>query len=218
MVLDVFCLKNKMKGENLILLIALLFATVSFSQKDTREIIDADNIKSISIDTDEVYLLKIISTETSQVRIKTHSEGEYYDDIVLESLLHGEELRITTKYPERLTGGFDKLSAHKVFSLAIELEIPEGLEVSIKSNIASLQARGNFKSVYADLKQGYCKLIEFTGTAVINTYSGNILVETSSGLLEANSRNGEVDVPEFLPGRNPLRLTSIDGDIMVRKN
>jgi len=207
-----------MKRKNLILLIALLITMVSFSQKDTREIIDADNIKRISIDTDEVYLLEINSTKTSQIRIKTHSEGEYYDNIMLETLVHGEELNITTQYPERLTGGFDKLSAHKVFSLAVEIEIPEGLEVSIKSNISSLEAKGNFTSVYADLKQGYCKLIEFMGTAVINTYSGNILVETSSGLIEANSRNGEVDVPEFLPGRNPLRLTSIDGDIMVRKN
>lgn len=218
MVLDVFCLKNKMKRENLILFIALWFTTICFSQKDTREIIDADNIKSISIYTDEVYLINIISTETSQVRIKTHSEGEYYNDIILETLVRGEDLSITTKYPGKLTGGFDKLSAHKVFSMEIELEIPEGLEVSIKSNIAALQTEGNFESVYADLKQGYCKLKEFTGTAVINTYSGNILVETSSGLIKANSRNGEVKTPKFLSGRNPLRLTSIDGDIMVRKN
>lgn len=207
-----------MYRKNLILSLALLFTIVSFSQKDTREIIDADKIKKISINTDEVYHLEIISTETSQVRIKTHSEGEYYDNIALETLVKGEELSITTQYPERLTGGFDKLSAHKVFSLAVELEIPEGLEVTIKSNIASLQTKGDFKSIYADLKQGYCNLLEFTGIAVINTYSGNILVETSAGLIDANSRNGNLEIPEFLPGRNPLRLTSIDGDIMVRKN
>lgn len=70
----------------------------------------------------------------------------------------------------------------------------------------------------ADLKQGYCKLTEFSGAATINTYSGNILIEITSGLIDASSRNGEVETPDFMPGRNPLRLTSIDGDIKVRKN
>lgn len=187
-------------------------------QKDTREIIDANQIESIRIDTDEVYLLNLIAKETSQIKISTHSEGEYFNDILLETSILGNELIIKTKYPKQLTGGFDKLSAHKVFSLEIKLEIPENLEVIINSNIASLQGKGKFKSVYADLKQGYCKLLDFSGSAVINTFSGNILIETNSGLIEADTRNGTLEIPDFLPGRKPLRLTSIDGDIMVRKN
>lgn len=199
-------------------LFVILISGIGFAQKDTREIIDAKNIAEIYIDTDEVFLINILTEKTSEVKIKTHSEGEYFDDIILETFVSGSQLNIKTRYPKRLTGGYDKLSAHKVFSLEIELRIPEDLEVSISSNIASVQGKGNFKSVYAELKQGYCKLREFTGAAVINTFSGNIFIETSSGLIEANSRNGKVEVPQFLPGRNPLRLTSIDGNIMVRKN
>jgi len=195
-----------------------MFTQVSFGQTDTRELINAENIESIRINTDEVYLLKITSTESSKIIIETHSEGEYFNEIQLQTQIKGAELEISTKYPERLVNGFDKLSAHKVFSLEIELKVPEGLEIFITSNIASLEAYGDFESIYADLKQGYCKLKEFEGGAVINTYSGNILVETSSGLIEASSRNGTVQIPDYLPGRNPLRLTSIDGDIMVRKN
>ncbi len=195
-----------------------MFAQVSFGQTDTRELIDAENIKSIRINTDEVYLLKITSSASSEINIKTHSEGEYFNEIQLQTRIKGTELEILTKYPERLVNGFDKLSAHKVFSLEIELRIPEGLEIFITSNIASLETNGDFESISADLKQGYCKLENFEGAAVINTYSGNILVETSSGLIEASSRNGDVQIPDFIPGRNPIRLTSIDGDIMVRKN
>jgi len=204
-----------------ILLFILLSCQVSFAQtgkRDTQQLIDAEKIRSIYIDTDEVYLLSIISAESSQIRIKTHSEGEYFHDILVETSVEDSELRIKTKYPQRLVNGFDKLSAHKIFSLEIELEIPEDMEVIISSNIASLEANGKFKSISADLKQGYCMLMNFEGNAVINTYSGNIYVETTSGLIEANSRNGEVETPEFLPGRNPIRLTSIDGTIIVRKN
>jgi len=217
MILDVFYLRDLMKRRNLLVFICLMISILSFSQRNTLETIDAHRIKSIQIDTDEVYLISMVTSTSSQIKIKTHSEGEYFNDIALQTLIKGEELIITTKYPEKLAGGFDKLSAHKVFSLEIELEIPEKLAVSVKSNIASLQGKGNFKSIHANLKQGYCRLLDFSGSAVINTYSGGILVETSSGIIEANSRNGTVEIPNFMPGREPLKLTSIDGNIKVRK-
>lgn len=204
--------------KNILFFAVVFISGTLFAQRDTREIIDAENIKSIQIDTDEVYHIKITATKTSQISISTHSEGEYFNDIILNTEQQKDVFKISTRYPERLTGGYDKLSAHKVFSLEIELEVPQGLEVIINSNIASVEASGEFRSIYADLKQGYCKLLDFSGDAVINTYSGHILVETSSGLIEAESRNGTVEIPDFLPGRNPLRLKSIDGDIKVRKN
>lgn len=187
------------------------------AQKETYEVIDAEKLKVLNIETDEVFRIRITAAPVEKINIKTRSEGEYYDNILIETSVKGERLNISTKYPERLTGGFDKLSAHKVFSLEIELEIPEGLEVVVSSNIASLIATGNYESVYAGLKQGYCNLLDFSGKANINTYGGDILVETKTGIIEANSRHGVVTVPDFLPGRNPIKLTSIDGDITVRK-
>ncbi|WP_026932778.1 hypothetical protein [Christiangramia echinicola] len=204
--------------KKLFLVIGVLISASSFSQKDTREIIEANNIEIINIQTDEVYLISIISTKTSEIKINSHSEGEYFNDILLSSSIIGDELKITTNYPQKLAGGYDKLSAHKVFSLEIELEVPHGMRVNVSSNIASLKTKGPFTSIFAELKGGYCQLLDFSGDAVINTYSGNIMVETSAGLIEANSRNGKVDIPEILPGRNPLRLTSIDGNIKVLKN
>ncbi|TBW27841.1 hypothetical protein [Gramella sp. KN1008] len=188
------------------------------AQRMTREVIDATRINTIHINTDEVFRIKLRATSTSTISIQTRSEGEYYNDITLESSIKADRFELTSRYPEILTGGYDKLSAHKVFSLEIEMEIPEGMEVVIRSNLASVMATGNYKAFYTDLKQGHCELLSFSGQAVVNTYSGDILIETGTGLIEAHSRNGEVIVPEFLPGRNPLKLTSIDGDIMVRKN
>ena len=188
-----------------------------FAQKDTHEIIDASGIERINIETNEVYLIRMFSTNTDKIKVRTHSEGEYFNQILLKTRVQGKQLEISTEYPQRLTSGYDKLSAHKVFSLEIELEIPQDMNITVRSNIASLEGKGEYRSVFAELKQGYCTLRDFTGSTVINTYSGNILVETSRGLIEARSRNGRVEIPEFLPGRNPIKLTSIDGDIIVRK-
>ncbi|MUP45235.1 hypothetical protein E0K83_05690 [Gramella sp. BOM4] len=203
--------------KRLFCILFLFFGIMAQAQRETRETIDARNIEILRIATDEVYQIKLIATETPGISIKTHSEGEYFRDIILDTEIKDGELKITSRYPQELAGGYDKLSAHKVFSLEVEIRVPEGLEIVITSNLASVIASGNFERFHADLKQGYCKLLDFSGSAVINTFSGDILVETNSGAIEAKSRHGKLILPDFLPGQMPLRLTSIDGDIQVRK-
>lgn len=195
----------------------LMFGVVAIAQKDTRQSIDAQAVERLVIHTDEVFRISLHAEKTSQISITTHSEGEYFDNILLQSELANGTLQLVTEYPERLAGGFDKLSAHKVFSLEIDLVIPENLEVEIRSNIASVIADGSFLSLFADLNQGYCKLQNFAGSAVVNTFRGNIEVETTGGIVEASSRHGQVEIPDFMTGRNPLKLTSIDGNIRVVK-
>tara|TARA_B100000953_G_scaffold258666_1_gene223427 strand:+ start:145 stop:726 length:582 start_codon:yes stop_codon:yes gene_type:complete len=186
-------------------------------QRDTREIFNAAGIESIDILTNEVFKITITATNTDRIRLITHSEGEYFNQIRVQTKVDDGNLSIETSYPQELTGGFDKLSAHKVFSLELELEIPKDLEISVDSNIASLIAFGSFSQLTANLKDGYCNLREFAGNATINTYEGNIRVETASGLVEAVSRNGKVEIPEHFSGRNPIKLKSIDGNILVLK-
>ncbi|WP_298593592.1 hypothetical protein [uncultured Christiangramia sp.] len=186
-------------------------------QRDTREIFNAAGIESIDILTNEVFKITITATNTDRIRLITHSEGEYFNQILVQTKVDDGNLSIKTSYPQELTGGFDKLSAHKVFSLELELEIPKDLEISVDSNIASLITFGSFSQLTANLKDGYCNLREFAGNATINTYDGNIRVETASGLVEAVSRNGKVEIPEHFSGRNPIKLKSIDGNILVLK-
>jgi len=193
------------------------FSMSLHAQRDTREIFNASGIESIDILTDEVFKITITATNTNRIRLITHSEGEYFNQILVQTKVDNGNLSIKTSYPQELTGGFDKLSAHKVFSLELELEIPKDLEISVDSNIASLITTGTFNQLTANLKDGYCDLREFAGNATINTYDGNIRVETASGLVEAVSRNGKVEIPEHFSGRNPIKLKSIDGNILVLK-
>ena len=193
------------------------FSMSLHAQRDTREIFNASGIESIDILTNEVFKITITATNTDRIRLITHSEGEYFNQIRVQTKVDDGNLSIETSYPQELTGGFDKLSAHKVFSLELELEIPKDLEISVDSNIASLITFGSFSQLTANLKDGYCNLREFAGNATINTYEGNIRVETASGLVEAVSRNGKVEIPEHFSGRNPIKLKSIDGNILVLK-
>ncbi len=192
--------------------------TTGYSQKVSTRIYDAKNIQELFVSTDEVYEIIIKTSKTDKITLSSHAEGEYYNDISLNVEVQKDRMLLTSAFNKALQGGFDKLSAHKVFSLGLTLEIPEGIDVIIESNIASVIASGTFKNLQIQLQSGYCKLEPFLGNAVINTYKGGIQVSTSNANINAKSRNGKVDIPKDLSGNHEIKLTSIDGDISVVKN
>ena len=187
-----------------------------FAQKDIQNIFSSD-FEEIIIDADEIFKINIISEKRRTLKYKSHSEGEYVNDIRLKTGLKNHTFYIEAIYPKQLVGGFDKLSAHKVFSLELDLYLPEDKMIMVSSNSASLIVSGKFESFSANLQQGYCRLKSFEGNATINTYKGNIEAEVISGEITAKSRHGEVSVDQNLFGMHQIKLTSINGDISVRK-
>jgi hypothetical protein len=196
-----------------------LLSLFASAQKDTSKQLGAKEIKSIYIDTDEVFKINIkTSTNSDLVSISTHSEGEYFNDIALNTEVRENAIYLTTKFREILKSGFDKLSAHKVFSLEITLEIPEELQVFVKSNIASVEADGAYDFVQVQLNSGYCNLSNFTGNALVNTYNGAITIQTTDATVTASSRNGKVILPSVVIGKHVIKATSINGDIRIVEN
>ena len=200
------------------ILISIVFVAPGFSQKDTSQSFDAEKIEQLYIYTDEVFKINIITSDTHQIILTSHSEGEYFNDISLETEMRQNKMILTSKFREILQGGYDKLSANKVFSMEITLEIPENLQVFVKSNIASVTGKGTFKNLQIELKSGYCRLEYFEGNAVVNTYSGSIWVDAHNAKITANSRNGKVNVPVTAYGKYRVNLTSINGNISVPEN
>lgn len=198
----------------------IFFITIfAFAQKDTSKQLDAKDIKSIYIDTDEVFKIILKTSSNSDIiSISSHSEGEYFNDIALDTEVRENSIYLSTKFREILKSGFDKLSAHKVFSLEITLEIPEELEVYVKSNIASVEAEGVYDFIQVQLNSGYCNLSNFQGNALVNTYNGAITIQTTDATVTAFSRNGKVSLPLVVSGKNVINATSINGNISIVEN
>lgn len=196
----------------------LLISHLASAQKDTSQQLDLKGIETVYIYTDEVFKINLKTTQSDKISISTHTEGEYFNDISLNTEIKGNALYLTSKFQKILQSGYDKLSAHKVFSLEVTIEIPEQLRVFVRSNIASLSAQGNYGYLEVELKSGYCNLSNFTGGAVINTYNGNISIETTGATVTALSRNGNISIPDNLRGEHIIKATSINGDISVVEN
>lgn len=99
----------------------------------------------------------------------------------------------------------------------MELEVPEGMELEIISNLASVYGRGTYKNMLVQLKSGSCFLKDFTGNAMINTFTGNIDIETKNARIIASSRQDKVRIAAFNLGTYKIKLTSISGNISVQK-
>ncbi len=180
-------------------------------------ILDAQELKAVVLSSDEVYQVRVSTAPVNTITIKTMADGEYYDDISLEMEQGKGVLLLKSRYRKILQSGYDKLSAHKVLAMEVELQIPPGMELDIVSNLATVYVEGVYKSVLIQLKSGSCYLNNFKGDAVVNTFSGDISVKTENAFIEANSRKGKVELPSPNTGSNVIRLNSIAGDIHVKK-
>ncbi len=201
--------------------ISILLFVISisgFAQKDTSQLISANGISQINIDTDEVFKINLKTVSGDQIKITTHAAGEYYNDISIDLDQKKDVLYITSQFREILQSGFDKLSAHKVFALEVSMEIPAGMQVYINSNIASVEAAGTYKYLQVQLNSGHCNITSFLGNALINTFNGAINIETTDATVVASSRNGTLSLPPDFPGIHQIHATSINGDIRVVEN
>lgn len=212
---SVFCFYLLMK--KILVLFLCLLPLQLLAQKKTMEVIDAGNISAIEISGEEIYKVSISSAAVDEVSIKSNSAGEYFNEISLDSKIVGETLFLNSRYREILQSGYDKLSAHKVFAMEIELQIPEDMSVIVNSNVASVFMQGKYDEVLIQTKTGSSYLKDFIGNAMINTYDGSIEVNTSNAEISAESRHGKIELPENDGGFYKIILNSINGNIKVQE-
>lgn len=198
-----------------ILFLALVFSTKAQSIVERK--IAIDHIEQLHLKVDEVFGVYISTNpKINELKIKYYSEGEYAQNIGFNFTEENKTLTVQTVFPEILTSGYDKLSAHKVFAVRLEIEIPEHKSVIIQSDLASVYGSGNYTYFEAELKSGRCELHQFSGKALVNTFKGDIEVGTLEEKITAFSTHGTVKMePTFKKG-NKISLKSIDGDINVR--
>lgn len=201
--------------KNVIFALLLFFSANSFAQKEVSKVMDAGDLNNIVLSSDEIFRITVETAPVHSITIKSQADGEYFNDISLDSEVRGKTLFLKSLFPEALQDGFDKLSAHKVFAMEVKLQIPEDMSLEITSNLASVFLEGDFENVLVQLKSGSFYSEDFSGNAIINTYDGNIQLSTTNALVDAETRHGKLNIPHAARGTHKIKLTSINGDIEV---
>lgn len=157
-----------------ILVFFLLTSISCFAQKVTQQTFSIYEIDEVRINTDKIFQLNIISTNDKVIKIETKMEGEYYRDLNIITATKNKQIQISCELAEDFEIPNDKLSAHKVFSVTMDIYIPKKLKVQLEGDETQVHVKGNYKKFLAILISGNFTLTNFTSEAKIQTKKGNI--------------------------------------------
>lgn len=195
----------------------LLVVHCSIAQKQTEKQWNAQQIEKVDINGEGIFKINIKNSESNTIDLLVKFEGEHSEHLVIiDSVSHGV-LKLSTDFQPLFKADNDKLSAHKVLSVELQLCIPKHIDLNIKSDIAQTKIEGEFPNVFIELKTGNCMLDPFFGNATINTISGNINIKTNNAKTIAKSKTGIVDVKQFKLALCQLNLQTVNGTINVSK-
>lgn len=202
--------------QKIFVLVTFLFfgSYCCVAQKVIEKEYSVDGINTISIKDDSIFKIKITSSERESIKTAFHISGEHSETIIIEESLIEEKLLLKTGVMPYFAFENDKLAAHKVMAVEVELHIPEHISVEIKSKLASVESIGNIQNLEVFLQNGNCSVVDFLGNAHLKTELGDIKVSAKKNVAgKAISKNGTVKNTLPRKGKFLVDAESINGNI-----
>lgn len=198
------------------LLILTFVVADAISQKTLEKQFDASEITHLAIYSEMISKLTIVSEKTDKISIVTKVTGENFENVVVTASEENKTLRIGTAYSPYFIAQNDKLAAHKVISIEMQMTIPEFLNIEVETKIASVKASGKYAEFRASLEYGNCELINFLGDAGLKSWHGNIIVYARKNIWgKAFSQKGTVINSLPSKGKYSILAESMEGDISL---
>ncbi|RMA65865.1 hypothetical protein [Ulvibacter antarcticus] len=198
------------------ILLISAFASEGFAQKILEREWDAEGVEKLFLRCNSVYQISITSEKTDKILVHTEVAGENYEQLLLATELKNDKLTIETSYAPFFKPENDKLAAHKIMAIEMRLVIPEGLQVSIESKLASVEVEGSYRFLSVALEEGNCELQNFKGDASLQTKKGDIIVFARTDVSGTGlSTNGTVENHLDFNGSLLIEAESIYGNIRL---
>ena len=201
----------------LFVVLLVIISRQTYAQKHIAKNLDASHISNIKIDGNNLFKINITSQVTNSVDMLMKVEGEDNEQILLLSRVQNDTLYLGSSYQPLFTPPDNKSSAHKQISIELVLQIPENVNLFLKSDIASVFISGNYHNVLIELLNGHFKTKQFSGNLAVNTLLGDIDVGTNNAIVNCSTRNGTIFQEKLIAGQNQISLNSVNGDITVTK-
>ncbi|MBT8287087.1 MAG: hypothetical protein KJO00_03650 [Bacteroidia bacterium] len=188
----------------------------AYSQKAVEKSIDAQGIKGIAVQGDQLYRITIKTHDEKLIYATAFFEGENQNDLLLVARNDEGTITFSINWNPAFNDPNDKLSAHKMISAGLEIIVPGNLQLDVKSDQADLIVNGQFDKVRAVLREGNCDISGMAKSADIVTVNGSISARTESSRIETHAKDGNVIRYPISKGPNSWRLKSVNGQIFIR--
>ncbi len=200
-----------------ICLVIFLTANIFNGQKIVKKSIVNTEIASINIDVTNIFELSIDTAQGDEMVLEASIDGEYSKDLLVNVRESRNTLFVSTGFQPNFKNPNDKLSAHKVISIALKLLVPQQKKVMIYGTGCNVSAKGRYATLKVTLNDGSCHLESISGTAEVATQSGTISVSTASAKIRATSKYGNVERNQIPSGDTFYAVSSVTGDILFDK-
>ena len=195
-----------------------LFSIPTLSgQKIVKKSILNQDITTIQIDASNCYSIEIKTKPVKEILVEAKLDGEYSNDLVVNIKEEDTIINIETGFQPIFINPNDKLSAHKVVSIALDISMPQYKNVKLYGTNTRVTAKGSYENLTVILSDGTCEIINVLQDVQIRTQSGDILLNAISGDVYAKSKYGIVNHNPIPKGLTTYNLNTITGNIILNK-
>lgn len=200
-----------------LLISVFLFTQFLTGQKLIHKTISNPENQSIQIDTKNCFQVLLETSKEKELKVEAAMEGEYQKDLAVKIEEDGLNVLVSADFLPSFKAPNDKLSAHKVISIALKIVVPENCSVNVFGTNSKVLAFGKYRKLKISLATGDCTLNSVTENVEVKTQKGAINVITNRGKIDAKSIYGKVNLGKIPDGNSSYNLTSVEGDIYVIK-
>jgi len=187
------------------------------AQKLVRKAFIDPRTETIQIDAQYCYRIDLKTRFSNEIEVSASMEGEYAKDLLISIEQSGTTAMIRADFQPLFINPNDKLSAHKVVSIALKISVPEYKNVDVFGTNTNLYATGKYENLNITLSDGRCNLENVSEYVEVTTQKGDILLTAPSGNIMAESVYGKVKRGTIPFGYNQFVLKTIEGDIFLTK-
>lgn len=187
------------------------------AQKVVKKAVQNPETSNLLIDANNCYQIDLTTTSAKDIVIEAFMDGEYKNDLLIKIEEDGPTIAVSAGFHPNFIKPNDKLSAHKVISIALKVQIPKNMKVNLFGVNANVYATGNYEDIRVTLDDGNCNFNTIMGMASATTQSGDIYVYSNGAIIETNTNFGHISNNGIPKGDNYFKLTTTKGNIYLRK-
>ncbi len=187
------------------------------AQKVVKKSILNSNLSAVQIDGANCFSIAIENSTSNELMITALIDGEYKKDLILSIEEQGSMVAVSTGFQPNFENPNDKLSAHKVISIALEIKIPKDKNVVVFGSNCNVEVNGQYKNLNISLNDGICDLNDISGVIEVFSQSGTISVASEKANISATSKYGSIIKDKIPTGVDKYTLSTITGDIFLKR-
>lgn len=176
-----------------------------------------EGISQIQIDAGHCFEIDLTTCNTQELLVEAQIDGEYENDLLLNLVEEGATININAGFQPNFIAPNDKLSAHKVISIALKVQLPEYKRVHVFGTNCNVTAAGVYEVLKISLNDGRCDLVNVSEIVEVTTQSGPISVDFTEAIITAQSKYGRVIGMGSETGNGQYDLRTVTGDILLKR-